>query len=230
MPSIPKILTPESPDFPDPNQALKDPNGLLAIGGDLHINRLMHAYQLGIFPWYREGDPILWWSPDPRAVLFLEKLKISHSLKKALAKKDYTVTFDQAFIEVIEACAAPRIKYSGTWITHEMLSAYIHLHQAGYAHSVEVWQNKQLIGGLYGVDVGTIFCGESMFSRKPNASKIALVYLVAQLKNWGYRLIDCQIANAHLKKLGAEEMRRMEFLRLLQFNSIDSPHSAPWKQ
>lgn len=201
--------------FPDPNLALADPNGLLAIGGDLKPNRLIAAYKHGIFPWYNNDQPILWWCPDPRAVLFLNELKISRSLAKVLRKQIFTVTFDQAFQDVINACAKPRKSAKGTWIQPEMIKAYYELHKLGYALSVEVWHEKNLVGGIYGIIVDNIFCGESMFSYVPNASKVALVHLVQLLKQKHFKLIDCQILNPHLLTLGAREISRKEFLQLL---------------
>jgi leucyl/phenylalanyl-tRNA--protein transferase len=198
--------------FPPLERALTDPNGLLAVGGDLSSTRLLEAYRKGIFPWYEEGQPILWWSPDPRAVLFTDKLKISRSLAKSLRNKPYTVTIDQAFAQVISACAEPRESSSGTWITSNMQSAYIKLHQQGHAHSVEVWDdNKQLIGGLYGILLDKVFCGESMFTRQRDMSKIALISLAEWLKNKHIELIDCQLPNPHLTSLGAESISRTNF-------------------
>jgi leucyl/phenylalanyl-tRNA--protein transferase len=202
-------------DFPDASLALTEPDGLLAIGGDLTVKRLLTAYSKGIFPWYNEDQPILWWSPDPRAVLFPEHLKISRSLRKTLHKHIFRVSFDMAFDRVIQACAAPRPKQSGTWISDEMQQAYQQLHQQGYAHSVECWQDAELVGGLYGVAIGKIFFGESMFSRVTDASKIAFVYLVKHLQAKGFSLIDCQVSSAHLESLGAIDIPRTEFTRYL---------------
>lgn len=200
--------------FPDPGRALREPNGLLAVGGDLHPARLLAAYRSGIFPWYSEGQPILWWSPDPRAVLFPERLKISRSLRKTLGR--FAVTFDRAFADVVSRCAEPRRDGLGTWITPDMHLAYCRLHQLGYAHSIEAWRDDQLVGGLYGVAIGQVFFGESMFSRESNASKVAFVRLVEQLRAWNYGLIDCQVASTHLASLGAEEIPRPVFLERLQ--------------
>ena len=218
--------------FPDVELALVDPDGLLAIGGDLSVERLTAAYRRGIFPWYSEGQPIIWWSPNPRAVLFLDKLKISRSLKKSLKKIDYHVTFDRAFKDVIEACAKTRRDGFGTWIVDEMKDAYIELYQHGIAHSVEVWFDDKLVGGLYGVSLGKVFFGESMFSRKTDASKIALVYLVKQCQQWGFGFIDCQVYSEHLGTLGAERISRYSFIKLLneycdENANIDS-HQHPW--
>ncbi len=216
MPNRPKILTPEDPDFPDVDSAMTEPNGLLAIGGDLAPTRLLNAYQHGIFPWYDKHQPIMWWSPDPRAVLYLDKLHISNSLQKVIAKQNFTVTFNQAFSEVIHACAKPRKTQKETWISPKMIKAYCELHTRGHAKSIEIWQDEKLIGGLYGVDLGNVFCGESMFNLEPNAAKIALVYLVKKLKQTHYKLIDCQIYNEFLASLGAEQIPRRDFLQLLK--------------
>jgi len=202
--------------FPPIQSALKHPNGLLAAGGDLSCDRLLEGYRHGIFPWFAEGDPILWWSPDPRMVLFPEELRISRSLAKTLRNRSYEVRFDSAFDEVMAGCAAPRGRESGTWITGEMLEAYRGLHVIGCAHSVETWIDGELAGGLYGVAVGQVFFGESMFSRGRDASKIALVALVAHLKSAEFRLIDCQMRTPHLESLGAREIPRRRFSRLLE--------------
>lgn len=202
--------------FPPPERALKDPNGLLAAGGDLSPERLLAAYRRGIFPWYGEGEPILWWSPDPRMVLVPEELVVSRSLKKTLRNTAYEIRFDSAFGEVMRACAAPRPGQPGTWITDEMLAGYALLHRMGYAHSVETWMEGKLAGGLYGVALGRMFFGESMFSRRSNASKIALVALVEFLKRQGFGLIDCQVHTNHLQSLGAHDIPRARFLRRLE--------------
>ena len=190
------------------------PEGLLAVGGDLRPERLLEAYRHGIFPWYDEDQPILWWSPDPRTVLFPDKLHISRSLEKTIRRGHFTVTLDRCFREVMQHCAGPRPQYpdGGTWITAEMLDAYTTLHKQGYAHSVETWQEGQLVGGLYGVALGGAFFAESMFTRVPDASKVALVCLVRQLQTWGFRLMDCQQSSPHVIALGAEEISRREFL------------------
>jgi len=195
--------------------ALEEPNGLLAIGGDLSPQRLLNAYRQGIFPWFNPGEPILWWSPNPRAVLFPEKIRISRSLRKTLNKNAFVLTTDQAFKEVMVACQAPRSKQPGTWITAEMRRAYNEMHIRGYAHSVECWQNDRLVGGLYGMALGRVFFGESMFSRVNDASKVALVYLTDKLTEWGYRLIDCQVQSEHLISLGAEDIPREQFCAYL---------------
>jgi leucyl/phenylalanyl-tRNA--protein transferase len=210
-------LPPDDDDtpFPAADMALRDPNGLLAIGGPLSPTRLERAYRNGIFPWFSEGQPVLWWSPDPRAVLFPAEIRISRSLRKRLRRNEVTLDFDQRFAEVMQACAAPRANQPGTWITDDMIAAYLALHARGLAHSVEVYQAGALVGGLYGVAIGGAFFGESMFSRQADASKIALVYLAAQLRRWGYRLIDCQVPSPHLASLGARLLPRSQFLALL---------------
>jgi leucyl/phenylalanyl-tRNA--protein transferase len=201
--------------FPPPASALREPNGLLAAGGDLSPQRLIEAYTRGIFPWFNPGDPILWWSPDPRMVLFPSELKISRSLRKTLKKSNYEIRIDTAFRQVMEACAAPRDGHAGTWISPAMIAAYTELHRQGRAHSVETWVDGQLVGGLYGVSLGRMFYGESMFSRATDASKIAFVNLVMQLEAWGYGMIDCQMKTAHLASLGAREIPRAEFSQKL---------------
>jgi len=223
------ILNKGSIEFPPVTGAMVEPNGLLAAGGDLSAERLLAAYRAGIFPWYSEGDPILWWSPDPRAVLYPKQMKISRSLKKKMNKNLFTVTFDTAFESVINLCASPRAGEPGTWINNEMIQSYTRLHKMGYAHSVECWQDDELVGGLYGVSLGKLFCGESMFSLVSDASKIAFVTLVRQLDNWGFPLIDCQIPNDHLTSLGACEISREEFIAYLQrYASMPGGGSAVW--
>ncbi len=201
-------------DFPP--VAAASPEGLLAVGGDLRPERLLAAYRRGIFPWYSDGQPILWWSPDPRAVLFPEKLEISRSLHKTLRAGKFTVTMDTCFRDVMTACAEPRPKSGGTWITPAMIEAYVKLHELGYAHSVEVRHEGGLVGGLYGLALGGAFCGESMFARATDASKVALVQLARQLARWNFLLVDCQLPTPHLASLGAQEMPRGEFLRVLE--------------
>jgi leucyl/phenylalanyl-tRNA--protein transferase len=202
--------------FPPLHAALGEPNGLLAAGGDLSPQRLIEAYRSGIFPWFNSGEPVLWWSPDPRMVLFPDQIKISRSLRKILTKGGYEVRVDSAFREVMEACGAPRRKQAGTWIHPEMVSAYSTLHEMGSAHSVEIWIGGELAGGLYGIAQGRAFFGESMFSRVPNTSKIALVHLARQLQRWGFGMIDCQMKTAHLASLGATEIAREEFSQRLK--------------
>ncbi|MEI6708834.1 MAG: leucyl/phenylalanyl-tRNA--protein transferase [Methylococcales bacterium] len=211
------LLDPDNPAqaFPPLYKALREPDGLLAVGGCLSTERLINAYRRGIFPWYNADEPILWWSPDPRLVLFPDKLMVSRSLRKTLRKGLFTVTFDKAFSEVMIACAEPRKDSAGTWITSDIYQAYLELHQQGFAHSVEVWFNEELVGGLYGVALGQVFFGESMFHTKTDASKVAFVSLVEQLQTWHYQLIDCQIHTNHLASLGAEDIDRRTFVRLL---------------
>ncbi len=224
------LLDPDDPAAPFPalEQAEEEPNGLLAVGGDLSIVRLLGAYRKGIFPWYSPGQPILWWSPDPRTVLFPERVVVSRSLAKSIRNRGYTVSIDRDFPAVIEACSAPRQEEDGTWITDEMAAAYTHLHQAGYAHSVEIWRDGRLVGGLYGVALGRIFFGESMFSRERDASKVALVYLSELLHGWGFSLIDCQVYTGHLVRLGAEEIPRSRFTEILDRSVSEPPADAAW--
>jgi leucyl/phenylalanyl-tRNA---protein transferase len=202
--------------FPPVASALPSPNGLLAAGGDLSAPRLLEAYRHGIFPWFSEGEPILWWSPDPRMVLFPSEINIALSLRKTLRKHAYEVRADTAFEQVMRACAAPRKGQNGTWIHEEMITAYCELHRMGYAHSIETWMDGKLAGGLYGVALGRMFYGESMFSRKTDASKIALAHLCVQLERWKFGLIDCQMNTPHLSSLGAREISRKEFITRLQ--------------
>lgn len=216
MISLHKLDT--SNQFPPPNDALLEPNGLLAFGGDLSVERLIIAYQNGIFPWFSEGEPILWWSPNPRGVLFIHQYKPSKSLVKFIRKNALKVTTDLAFDAVIEACSSIPRKDNGTWITCEMVAAYKNMHKKGYAHSVEVWREDELVGGLYGVFVNNIFCGESMFSKEKNASKVAFNALVKWLKSKDVELIDCQLQNPHLESLGCITIARDEFLTLIQSN------------
>jgi len=201
--------------FPPPELALDHPNGLLAVGGDLSPRRLLSAYRNGIFPWYSEGEPILWWSPDPRAVLFPHDLKISRSLRKTLRRGEYEITLDRAFEQVVLGCAGPRTQQEGTWIVPAMQHAYINLHHLGFAHSVECWHEGELVGGLYGVTLGKVFFGESMFSLRTDASKVAFAHFVRQLIAWDYQLIDSQVGNEHMFSLGVSEISRDEYLALL---------------
>ncbi len=212
------VLKPGSTDLRFPPVELASPEGLLAVGGDLRAERLLEAYRHGIFPWYNPGQPILWWSPDPRAVLFPAKLRVSRSLDKALRRKKFEVTLDTVFRDVMQHCAEPRNDRTGpgTWITPEMIEAYCVLHERGLAHSVESWRDGKLVGGLYGVALGSAFFGESMFSRATDASKVAFVQLVRQLAAWDFEFIDCQLPSAHLSSLGAEAIRRREFLERLE--------------
>ena len=214
--------------FPPVSKALKSPNGLLCAGGDLSAQRIVEAYSRGIFPWYSEGDPILWWSPDPRMVLFPEELKVSRSLRKSVARGAYETRVDTAFRDVIEACAAPRDGQGGTWIVPEMVEAYVRLHELGFAHSVESWQDGLLVGGLYGMALGKAFFGESMFTRAPDASKVALVSLVERLREGAFRVIDCQQATSHLASLGAREIPRKAFAQLVQESLQYQPIGTRW--
>jgi leucyl/phenylalanyl-tRNA--protein transferase len=211
--------------FPPVSKALRSPNGLLCAGGDLSPRRIVDAYSRGIFPWFSEGDPILWWSPDPRMVLFPEELKVSRSLRKTVARGAFDVRVDTAFTAVMRECAAPRDGQGGTWIVPEMIAAYTELHAQGFAHSVESWREGELVGGLYGISLGKAFFGESMFARAPDASKVALVHLVERLRGADYRVIDCQQATAHLASLGAREIPRAAFAQLLR-ESIQYPPSG----
>jgi leucyl/phenylalanyl-tRNA--protein transferase len=204
-------LRPESP-FPPIETALAEPNGLLAAGGDLTTDRLLDAYRQGIFPWYSVGQPVLWWSPDPRMVLFLDEFRVSRSLRKRVKQGPFAIRVDSAFRSVIEACAAaPRTGQDGTWITRAIADAYTELHRRGHAHSVEAWRGGTLVGGLYGVAIGRMFFGESMFAHEPDASKIALVYLAAMLRERGFPLVDCQQETAHLASFGARPIPRRVF-------------------
>jgi leucyl/phenylalanyl-tRNA---protein transferase len=224
------LLDDHAPDhFPDPRTALVEPNGLLAFGGDLSPERLKMAYAHGIFPWFNEGEPILWWSPDPRCVFHTDALRPNRSLRRALADKDWRVTVDRAFRQVMAACAAPRPNQSGTWISPSMIEAYGVLHDQGYAHSVEVWEEDRLVGGIYGVSIGKLFCGESMFSTCSGGSKLALCALAALLRQWGFPLIDAQVSNPHLLSLGAMEMSRTAFLRKVA-TLVATPFDQPrWR-
>jgi leucyl/phenylalanyl-tRNA---protein transferase len=208
--------------FPDPALAETEPNGLLAVGGDLSPQRLRNAYRLGIFPWYGAGQPILWWSPDPRLVLLPDGLRVSRSLRRTLRRGAFTVSLDRDFSAVVRACAAPRPDAGGTWILPEIACAYERLHGLGLAHSAETWQGDELVGGLYGVALGRAFFGESMFSRASDASKVALVHLARCLSAWGYALIDCQVYTPHLASLGGVETPRTKFQRRLA-DAVDEP-------
>jgi leucyl/phenylalanyl-tRNA--protein transferase len=211
--------------FPHPNDAT--PEGIVAYGGDLSPSRLMMAYRKGIFPWYSAGDPILWWSPDPRLILDLDHFKLHRSLRKKISK--FEIRFDNAFSQVIRECSkAPREQQKGSWIVPEMIEAYEVLHGLGYAHSVEAYQNGVLVGGLYGVSIGKMFCGESMFAHVTDASKVALAVFIEKLKEWGYECIDCQVPTSHLKSLGAVEVSREYFLKRLD-TLRDESTSAIWK-
>lgn len=215
--------------FPPVARALREPNGLLAAGADLSVERLTEAYRHGIFPWYSEGQPLLWWSPNPRMVLFPEEFRLARSLRKRLRRRDYVVRTDHAFEAVMRACAAPRAGQLGTWITEDMIAAYGALHARGYAHSVETWIDGQLAGGLYGVALGRMFYGESMFARATDASKIALAHLVRQLDRWRFGMIDCQMQTAHLASFGAREIPRAEFMRKLAELVNYPPAPEEWR-
>lgn len=216
-------------DFPPVSKALRDPDGLLALGGDLRSERLIKAYENGIFPWYQDDQPILWWSPSLRMALRPEDLNISRSMRKVLRRGEYQVTFDQAFEQVIEQCAVTRETYPGTWITEPMQAAYCELHRRGIAHSVEVWHEGVLVGGLYGIAMGQLFFGESMFSLRDNASKVGFIWLVKQLQVWHYQLIDCQVPSEHLRSLGAIDMPRAKFLEILTRARILPGREGLWE-
>jgi len=216
-----------------PDVELATPQGMLAVGGDYSWQRLVLAYSKGIFPWSGPGEPIVWWSPDPRYVIFPDKLKVKRSMRPFINNRRFRVTYDTHFAEVIEACRySPRQgKQVGSWITEDLMDGYIRLHKEGFAHSVEVWsEENELVGGLYGVGLGKVFCGESMFSRVSNASKYALIHLVKNLRRQGYWLIDCQMATEHLISLGAEPLSRREFSRTLSQNDLEATDLGPWTE
>lgn len=215
--------------FPPVHRALREPNGLLAAGGELTVERLLDAYRHGIFPWYSAGQPVLWWSPDPRMILEPEAMIVSRSLRKRLRRGDWEVRVDTSFRNVVRACAEPRTDQAGTWITDEMANAYAALHQAGYAHSVETWIEGQLAGGLYGVSIGRVFFGESMFTRVTDGSKIALAHLARQLERWDFGLIDCQMETTHLASLGARPLARHDFIRALSELVNYPTHTGMWR-
>lgn len=223
-------LEPDDDDtpFPSVQRALRDPDGLLAIGGSLSVRRLLDAYRQGIFPWYAAGQPVLWWSPDPRTILFPQEIRIGRNLRRKLKRAQFRVTLDRCFGEVVAACAAPRRGQDGTWITDQMQVAYGRLHEHGVAHSVEIWDDTNLVGGLYGVSLGAIFFGESMFSLVPDASKIALAHLCAQLAAWSFHLIDCQTRTEHLMRLGAQQLPRSTFMHLLEHALRATSRLGPW--
>lgn len=225
---MPIYALPEEFVFPDPRRA--DESGLIAVGGDLHPERLLRGYALGIFPWYSEGQPILWHSPDPRFVLELDELKVARSLRQRLRKRPYTLRLDTAFPEVIARCAAvPRPGQDGTWITQAMRDAYIRLHEEGFAHSVEAYDGDELVGGLYGVSLGSVFFGESMFALRPDASKVAFVCLVRQLGRWGFSLLDSQVHTDHVARFGAREIPRDTYLRRLQAGLRTPSRRGRWR-
>lgn len=222
------LLNPHSLSFPPVH--LASPEGLLAVGGDLRVERLLEAYRRGIFPWYNAGQPILWWSPDPRALLYPERLHVARSLRKTLRRAPFRVCADTAFDRVVRECAAPRRgARAGTWITPEIRAAYGRLHTLGYAHSIESWRGDALVGGLYGIALGDAFFGESMFSRETDASKVAFVHLVRQVQRWGFNFIDCQIQSDYLKSLGAEDAPRSDFIRALDAALARPDRVGPWR-
>jgi len=220
-------LAPHQP-FPPIDRALDEPNGLLAAGGDLSPNRLLTAYRLGIFPWFADGEPILWWSPDPRMVLFPSELRLSRSLRQTLRRHNYEIRVDTAFADVMRACAAPRPGQQGSWIHPLMIHAYTTLHQMGVAHSVETWRDSRLVGGLYGVAIGRVFFGESMFARVNDASKIAFAHLVRHLQRRHFGMIDCQIRTAHLASLGARDITRTAFSHRLEEWATGPESTGAW--
>ena len=215
--------------FPPVDLALRNPNGLLAAGADLSPARLMDAYAHGIFPWFNDDDPVLWWSPDPRMVLPVREIRISRSLRRTIRSHRFRVSADMAFAAVVAGCAAPRRDQHGTWITEDMAVAYLRLFDMGHAHSIETWSGDDLVGGLYGVALGRMFFGESMFSRRSDASKVALVLLARQLGRWGFDIIDCQMSTDHLASLGAREISRAAFLRHVRELGRHPPVRAPWR-
>lgn len=225
------ILDPQRPEqpFPPLHTALAEPNGLLAVGGCLSATRLLNAYRHGVFPWYNANEPILWWSPDPRLVLFPERLQVSRSLQKTMRKGRFSVTFDTAFDKVIAACADSRQNREGTWITQDIRHAYHELHLLGFAHSAETWCDGKLVGGLYGVAIGRVFFGESMFHTLTDSSKTAFAVLVQHLKNWNFELIDCQVHTRHLASLGAELIDRDTFFSLLGRYCTSSAAPSAWQ-
>ena len=214
--------------FPPASEAFDEPNGLLCAGGQLEPEVLLSAYSQGIFPWFDDDQPILWWSPNPRMIIEIDSFKASRSVRKLIRRGEFSFSLDTAFEQVIEDCAAPRRDDNGTWITHEMRHAYLRLHHLGFAHSVEVWQESELVGGLYGVAIGSQFFGESMFSKASNASKAALTILVEQLSRWGFALIDCQVANPHLESLGAIEIQRSDFLARIAVTCSTGQQQTHW--
>lgn len=222
-------LDPNAPEnFPDPAHALDDPNGLLAFGDDLSPQRLLAAYRRGIFPWYSQGDPLLWWSPDPRCVFMTDRVHIARRLRRSLRHSAWTLTIDRAFAQVMRECAAPRAYESGTWITPDLQRAYARLHELGHAHSLEVRDGEALIGGIYGVAIGRMFSAESMFSRVSDASKVALVALCRMLREHGFPLLDAQVPNPHLRRMGAIEWARADYLRALD-DLAKQPGPDSWR-
>lgn len=218
-----------SDHFPSVSDALKEPDGLLAAGGDLSVNRLLDAYRQGIFPWFDDDQPILWWSPNPRTIFVPGQIHISRSLNKFLKRKPFTYSYDQNFENVIRACAAPRRDQPGTWLSEEMINAYCDLHSNGHAHSIECWDDSGLVGGLYGVAIGRVFFGESMFSHLTNSSKACLVKLSDDLKEWGYELFDCQVHSPHLGRMGANQINRETFTAKLDVLCEETVSSEAWQ-
>ena len=231
MPSIVWLTAEDPPDcFPPPERALREPDGLLAAGGDLSPERLLAAYRRGIFPWYSPGQPILWWSPNPRAVLEPKNFRRSRSLDKSIRNRGYEIRLDSAFEAVMRACGSTTLRPQGTWISQAMISAYGRLHAAGYGHSVETWRDGRLVGGLYGVAFGRVFCGESMFSIERDASKVALQHLCDELNARGYELIDCQMSTPHLLSLGASAIPRTEYLARLATAGAPPDRVEVWRE
>jgi leucyl/phenylalanyl-tRNA--protein transferase len=226
-----QLITADTPEtlFPSPDSASDE--GLVAVGGEITTKRVLSAYRQGIFPWYSEDQPVLWWSPEPRAILYPDDIKISRSLKKTLRHNSFSFTADTAFSEVIKACAGPRAHSpsGGTWITDEMMSTYNRLHQLGYGHSIEVWNDEKLVGGLYGLSLGSAFFGESMFSHQTDASKLALVYLAEFSKSYGIDFIDCQLPTDHLASMGAVNITRKEYLKMLKIALKHQDHTKHWQ-
>ncbi len=226
MTSLP-WLDPDQLWFPPAEEALDDPDGLLALGGDLSTERLILAYRSGIFPWYSDEQPILWWSPNPRCVLYPQDIHVSRSLRRTLNQRRFHITADQVFSRIIRLCATTRSE--GTWITDDMIASYSRLHRQGIAHSIEVWNNKgELAGGMYGLAIGQCFFGESMFSLESNASKVLMVHLAHQLQEWGYRIMDCQVESHHLLTMGARTIPRSEFLSIIEEYADRKPDQPDW--
>jgi len=226
---MPRWIDRHSDTFPPLESALRSPDGLLALGGDLSAKRLINAYRHGCFPWYSEGQPLMWWSPNPRTVLFPDELHIPRSLRKTMRSNYFQITYDQAFEAVIAACAEPRCSDNGTWITPDMQAAYCELHRLGHAHSVEVWHQAQLVGGLYGIAMGKLFFGESMFTRMSDASKVGFVTLVQDLLQAGFVLVDCQMPTEHLARFGARNIPRRQFQQYLQ-QHLNQPSGMIWSR
>ncbi|MDD3353505.1 leucyl/phenylalanyl-tRNA--protein transferase [Zoogloea sp.] len=220
----------DTPAFPPTTLALRNPNGLLAAGGALTPDWLLAAYKAGIFPWFNEGEPILWWSPDPRLVVFPDQVRITRSLRKTLRNARYEVRLDSAFAQVIQACAEPRSHGAGTWITEDIQAAYIRMHELGHAHSVETWMDGELVGGLYGMALGRVFYGESMFSRRTDASKIAFAHLTRFLELRNFAVLDCQMTTGHLQSLGGREIPREAFVQMLGTLTREDRPPAPWPE